>query len=84
MGRAPMGPTGVADIVSESESFESKLGVLKIAEGIFTCPSEVAYGFIFHCGDIDHGEITRARQPGQLHGVPTVGVDAVTGLLGNA
>ena len=36
------------------------------------------------CGDIDHGEITRARQPGQLHGVPAVGFDAVTGLLGNA
>ena len=48
MGRAPSGPAGVADIVSESERFESKLGVLKIAAGIFTCPSEVSYGFIFH------------------------------------
>jgi hypothetical protein len=83
MGRAPMGPAGVADIVSESESFESKLGVLKIAEGSFTGPSEVSSGFIFHCGDIDPGEITRGRQPGQVHGVPAVGFDAVTGLFGN-
>ena len=50
MGRAPMGPAGVADIVSESERFESKLGVLKIAERIFTCPRQVASGFIFHVG----------------------------------
>jgi hypothetical protein len=81
MAWAPIGPAGVADIVSESESFESKLGVLKIAEGIFTCPREVSYGFIFDFGDINHGEITRARQPSQWQGVPAVGVDAVTGLL---
>jgi hypothetical protein len=55
MGRAPMGLAGVADIVSESERFEATRGVLKIPEGIFTCPSEVSYGFIFHFGDIDHG-----------------------------
>ena len=83
MGRAPSGPAGVADIVSEQEGFESKLGVLEIAEGIFTCPGEVSNGFIFHLGDIDRGEITRARQAGQLHGVPAVGFDAVTGLFGN-
>jgi hypothetical protein len=83
MGRAPMGPTGGADIVSASERCASKLGVLKIAAGIFPCPREVSYGFIFDLGDINHRESTRARQPGQLPGVPTVGFDAVTGLLGN-
>jgi hypothetical protein len=69
--------------VSEEESFDSKLRALKVAEGIFTCPSEVSYGFTFHVGDMDHSEITRARQPGQWHGVPTVGVGAVTGRSGN-
>jgi hypothetical protein len=42
MGRAPMGPAGGAAIVSEEERCESKLGVLKITEGVFTCPSEVS------------------------------------------
>jgi hypothetical protein len=83
MGRAPMGPAGVAAIVSEYESVESKLGVLKSAEGSFTGPSEVSYGFIFHFGDIDHGALTRARQPGQLPGVPAVGFDGGTGRFGN-
>ena len=82
VGRAPIGPARVADIVSEQEGFETELGVFEIAEGIFTCPGEIANGFIFHLGDIDRGEITRARQAGQLHGVPAVGFDAVTGFLG--
>jgi len=51
MGWAPRDPAGIADIVSEQERFESKLGALKIAEGIFTCSSEVSYGFIFDFGD---------------------------------
>ena len=83
MGRAPIGPADVADIVSEQESFESKLGVLKMAESIFTCPSAVSYGFIFHCGDIPGNEITRAPQPRQLNRVTTVGFDPVAGCLGN-
>ncbi len=49
-GRAPSGPAGGADIVSEYERVESQRGVLKIAAGIFTCPSEVSYGVICHCG----------------------------------
>ena len=45
MGRAPSGPAGVAEIVSEHKGFEAQLG--------------------------------------ELHGVPAVGFDTVTGLLGN-
>jgi hypothetical protein len=82
-GRAPMGPTGIADSVSESERFASTRGVLQMAVGLFTGPSAVSYGGIVHVGDINHRAITRARQPGQLHGVPTVGCDVVTGLLGH-
>src|SRR5262245_19982862 len=61
MGRAPVGPARVADIVPEQECFEAKLGVFEITEGIFTGSAEVADGFVFHLGDIDQGEITRAR-----------------------
>jgi hypothetical protein len=83
MGRAPGGPAGVAAIVSESERFEVNLGVLQIAAGIGTGPSAVASGCIVHVGDIAHAESTRARPPGPWPGVPAVGLDAVTGLLGN-
>jgi hypothetical protein len=82
MGEAPVGPAGVADIVSEQEGFEAKLGVLAIAEGIFTGSGEIANRCIVHCGDIDEGEIPRACQPHQLHGVSAVGFDAVSSLFG--
>jgi hypothetical protein len=56
MGRAPMGPAHVADIVSEPERFEAKRGVFELAEGIVTSPAEVTHGFVFHLGDLDRGE----------------------------
>jgi hypothetical protein len=81
MGRAPCGPARITDVVSEQDGFEAELGVFEIADGICTRPAEVANRFVFHRGDIDRGKITRARQAGQLHGVPAVGFDAVAGLL---
>jgi hypothetical protein len=83
MGRVPGGPAGGSDIVSPQEGFETELGILKSTAGIFARPSEIANGFVFNRGDIDGGEIPRACQPGQLHGVSAVRVDAVTSLLGN-
>ena len=83
MGRAPIGPAGVADILAEQEGFETKLGVFAIADGIFTGSGELANRFIVHFGDIHGCEIPRACQPGQLHGVTAVGFDAVTSLFGN-
>src|SRR5215813_13260284 len=83
MGRAPSGPAGVADIVSEQEGFEAKLGVLAIAEGIFTSSGEIANRFIVHFGNIHDSEIPRACQPRQLQGVSAVGFDAVSRLFGN-
>ena len=83
MGRAPIGPARVADIVSEQEGFETELGVFEIADGIFTRPGEITHGFIFHLGDIDRSEITRAGQAGQLHGVSAVGFDPITRFFGN-
>ena len=48
VGRAPVGPARVADIVSEQEGFEPELGVFKIADGVFTRPGEIPDGFICH------------------------------------
>ena len=53
VGRAPIGPAHVTDILSEQKGFETELGVFEIADGIFTCPGEIANGFIFDLGDID-------------------------------
>jgi hypothetical protein len=69
--------------VSEQEGLETKLGVFEIADGIFTRTGEIAHGFIFDFGDIDHGEVPRARQAGQLHGISAVSFDPVAGFLGD-
>src|SRR4029450_4753950 len=57
MGGAPIGPAHRADILSAQESFAAKLGVLEIAEGIFTSPRQVPHGFLVHLGNIDRSEI---------------------------
>jgi hypothetical protein len=82
-GRAPRGPARLAASVSEHGGVESKLGGLEIAEGLVTGAGEVADRVVFHCGDIDGGEIPRAREAGQWHGVTAVGCDAIAGFFGN-
>ena len=57
VGRAPIGPAGVADIVAQQKGFKTEFGVFEITDGIFTRPGEVANGFILDLGDIDHSEI---------------------------
>jgi hypothetical protein len=83
VGWAPHGPAGRAKIGAQEKRVEPELGGLEITEGVFTRPSEVAKGVIVHGGDIHRGEIPRAPQAGQWHGVPTVGVHPVARLLGN-
>ena len=83
VGRAPIGPARVPYSMPEQKGFEPKSRGLEIAEGICTRPAEVSDGFIFHLGHRDRGAIPRAGQTGQLHGLPAVGFDAVTGLFGN-
>ena len=58
VGRAPIGPAGVADIVSEQKGFEPEFGVFEITDGIFTSPAEVANGFLLDLGDIDRSAIS--------------------------
>ena len=42
---------------------------------------EIPNGFIFHLRDIHDGEVPRARQAGQLHGIAAVGFDTIAGFL---
>ena len=65
------------------KAVESKRGVLEIADGICTGPREIPEGFIFHFWDIHRGEIPRAREPGQLHGVPAIGFDPIPRFFGD-
>jgi hypothetical protein len=58
VGRAPLGPAHIPDILSQQQGFQTALGVFAIAEGLFTRPGAIAKGCIFDCGDIDGGEIT--------------------------
>jgi hypothetical protein len=67
----------------EPEGFAPQFGRFEITDGVFTRASEVADRFIFHGGDIDGCQITRAHQPSQLPGVTAVGFDAVAGLVRN-
>jgi hypothetical protein len=84
VGRVPRGLARVADIRSEQKGLEAKLRTLEIAHRIFARLGEVADGFIIRGGDIDRGEIPRAHQAGQWHGITAVGVHAVTGLFGES
>jgi hypothetical protein len=83
MGWTPIGSASVTDIVPEPKGFETQLGVFAIAEGVFTRPGAVTNRFIFPLGDIHGGEISRAGQAGQLHGVAAVGFDPIPWLFGN-
>lgn len=54
VGRAPLGPARGTPIVSEQAGFEPERGVFASAQGLFTCPREVAHRCLFALGDL-HG-----------------------------
>jgi hypothetical protein len=82
-GRPPLGPACGAASVSESAGLETARGGLESAEGVCTCPGEVAARFLFDLGDRARGEVPRAGQAGHWYRVPAVGVDAVAGFVGD-
>jgi hypothetical protein len=82
VGRAPMCPAHVTAILSQHKGCETDLGVFAIADGIFTRPGESPDGFLFPLRDRDHGEITRAGEPGQWQGVAAVGCDPIAWCVG--
>lgn len=57
VGRAPMSPACVTDVVPEQAGWEAKLGIFEIAHGVFPCPGEIAHSLIVDCGDRDRGQI---------------------------
>jgi hypothetical protein len=77
VSRAPIGPAGVTAILPAQKGFEPARGVFAIADGIFTGSGKLPDRVIVPLGDIDRGEILRARQPGEWHGVSAGGFDPI-------
>jgi hypothetical protein len=82
-GRAPGGPAWVPDGMPEHEGLQPNLGRFASTDGGFTRAGEVADRVSFPLGHIDGGQITRAHQPRQVHGVAAVGFHPVARLVRN-
>jgi hypothetical protein len=83
VGRAPRGPAHLTAIVSEHKGVEAPLGVLQIADGVFTRAGESTHGVIVDLGARDRGEGPRAGQASQWYGVSAVGFDAIARCVGH-
>src|SRR5919108_4477832 len=83
MGWAPRGPAGIADIVLKQEGVQAECCRFEVIDGLVTGSGEVSYGFLCHGRNINRGEVTRAPQARELHGITTVGFDPVAGLFGD-
>lgn len=77
VGRAPVRPAHVPDVVPEQAGFETQLGVLKVADGLFTCPGESPPRRLCDLGDLHGGEIAGAGQTGQLPRIAALSCDPV-------
>jgi hypothetical protein len=68
--------------VPQQASCEPKRRGLESAEGIFPRPAQVPKSFILTHGNIDRSQVPRAHQACQFERIPAVGLDAISGLLG--
>jgi hypothetical protein len=83
VGRPPVGPARLADILAEQEGLATALGLLKVADRLFARPGEITDRFIVPFGDIHGGQVSRAGQAGQVHGVTAVRFDPILSLCGH-
>jgi hypothetical protein len=83
MGRAPRGPARRAELVPAHTGIEPARGGLESPPGLVMGAGASPPRVICHRGAIDAGESPRAPQPRPWHGVTTVGVHPVAGLVGH-
>ena len=57
VGRAPMGPAHLTDLLSQHKGVQTALVVVASAAGLCTHPGAIAHGCIFDVGAIDGGAI---------------------------
>jgi hypothetical protein len=81
VGGMPGGLACIAYVVPQQKGFQTQLGRFEITESIFTSPAQIAHGFVFHLGDRDRREVSRAHQAGQLERIAAVCVDPIPGLF---
>jgi hypothetical protein len=73
----------IADVVPQPEGLQPTFRRLEVCDGIFTSPTPITDGFIFHGRDVDASEISRAHEAGQLHHIAAGRFDLVTSLFGD-
>jgi hypothetical protein len=61
---------------------QTPLRRLQLPEGLCPCPPQAADRCSVDGRDLDRSEVPGAQEPGQLQGVPPVGLDPVAWLLG--
>jgi hypothetical protein len=83
VGRAPGRLARIAEIVPEQKGFETELRRLEVANGVFTSPTQITDGFIFHGGDVDGSEISRTHEAGQLDSIAAVCFHPIPRLFGD-
>lgn len=75
LSRTPVGP-------GPFDEDTTRMGIAGCGDR-FVRAGEITNGLIFHLGNIDRREVTRAHEPCQLHGVATVGFDPVANFFRN-
>ena len=81
VGRTPVGPARIADILAEQEGLKTELGIFKVADRIFARPGEITDRCIVHLGDI-HRDQSGSGQPGQLDRVTAARFYPIPAFLG--
>jgi hypothetical protein len=71
------------DIVSKQEGFETELGCLEIAHGVFARSREITDRFVVDVRNVDRGEIAGSQKACEGDGVAAVGLYFVAGFSGN-
>ena len=83
VGRPPVGPARIAASLAEPAGLETARGILQGADRLFARPGASTDRFIVHGGDIHGGQVSRAGQAGQVHGVTAVRFDPILSLCGH-
>jgi hypothetical protein len=81
-GGTPIGPPWRAASMPPHEGCASPRGRLPVSPGLFPRPTQGADRCIVDGRHLHRGEVPRAQEPGQWHGVTPVGCDPVARLCG--
>ena len=83
MGLAPVGLALIRIAVAEQKRLEAQPAAAQVIDGIGAGAAEVPDGFIGRFGHIDRGEFAGAEKAGDGAGIPFIGFEGRTRLLGN-